>query len=125
MFKSFKGLKVRQLLRNTNQYAKILGHSYHPDFLSDMLDREKILENMWSIEFNNSTFIISEIEDMMFNDVPYFSYYTHGLEIYSSNRNMGEFTSKTSYEYLIEHIIRISNEDILKQVSLIELAYGK
>lgn len=124
VFKSFKGLKVRQLLRNTNQYAKILGHSYHPDFLSDMLDREKILENMWSIEFNNSTFIISEIEDMMFNDVPYFSYYTHGLEIYSSNRNLGEFTSKTSYEYLIEHIIRISNEDILKQVSLIELAYG-
>ncbi len=124
--KNFKGLQLRQIVRNTNQYAKILNHSYHPDFLTDMLDREKVFENLWSAKLNLIDLTKKEVEAMMINDIPFFTYFSDSKDIFSSQenyKNLGKFVDITSYDYFLDYILNLDKKEIMKQVSLIELAY--
>ncbi|PTF74394.1 hypothetical protein BU686_11180, partial [Staphylococcus chromogenes] len=69
---TFKNMTTRILVRDTSQYDSIIKQLHHPDLLEDMLDQEKILENMWGLSIANKELIDSECIQIRNLDIPIF-----------------------------------------------------
>ncbi|MBE7099295.1 type 2 lanthipeptide synthetase LanM family protein [Bacillus cereus] len=120
----FKGVWVRNIFRDTSMYAKILQHTLHPDFMRDMLDREKVFENMWSFPFNKRELIDSECNDMLINDIPIFFNTTNNKDVINSrNKVIKDFHLNEPFEFLLKKIKRLNKDEINKQVSIIKLSF--
>lgn len=116
---------VRTIFRDTSQYANILDHSNHPDLLMDMLYRDKVLENMWSLELSNKKAIYYEIEDMRINDIPIFFSNIKENNLLSSNLNTIKGESHyNNIELVIDKIKNIDKDVLDKQLSVIKVALG-
>lgn len=103
VIKKFSGVQVRHIIRNTDQYDTILRHSMHPEHLMDMLDREKILENMWSSSAYDDFVVFSEVNGMQRNDIPIFYKYTDGNSIFNDmNQEKDGYFSQDAYSRLIK-----------------------
>jgi len=121
----FNGILVRCLFRDTSQYANILMHMQHPELLTNMLDREKAIENMWAYPFPDKNLILSESKDMLNNDIPIFFNKTDKTSILDSRHlEIKDFYKKSPYDYLVEYINRLDNNEVNKQVSIIKLHFG-
>lgn len=116
---------VRVIFRNTNNYAMILKYARHPDMLSEYLDREKILENMWGMENLPPEIIEAEINDLMKGDVPYFSIDVSTGDIYNSiYKKVLKAEGPTPLDYLKLTIENISEEKRDKLIDVIEYGIG-
>ncbi|HGO4018601.1 TPA: type 2 lanthipeptide synthetase LanM [Staphylococcus aureus] len=116
--------KARILLRDTNQYGVIISHMYHPDFLKDMLDREKILENMWGFPYPNKGIIYSEVEQMKKSDIPIFYFNTSEKYIFDDFNNKYEGILKdTSFNYFEKNIENLNMSEVEKQCEIIDVLY--
>lgn len=123
VIKKFSGVQVRHIIRNTDQYDTILRHSMHPEHLMDMLDREKILENMWSSSAYDDFVVFSEVNGMQRNDIPIFYKYTDGNSIFNDmNQEKDGYFSQDAYSRLIKNIENLSVKNKEKQKSFIHLA---
>lgn len=121
--KKFAGIQVRHIIRNTDQYDTILRHSLHPEHLMDMLDREKIFENMWSSSVYDDFVIFSEVNGMQRNDIPIFYKYTDSDSIFNDmNQEKENYFSQDAYSRLIKNIEDLSIRNKEKQKSFIHLA---
>ncbi|MDS3898914.1 type 2 lanthipeptide synthetase LanM [Staphylococcus hominis] len=69
---TFKNVTTRILVRDTSQYDSIIKQIHHPDLLENMLDQEKILENMWGLSVANKQLINSECTQLRNLDIPIF-----------------------------------------------------
>ncbi|MCX0386937.1 type 2 lantipeptide synthetase LanM family protein [Clostridium perfringens] len=70
----FKDSKVRALYGPTNVYAQLLNTSFHPDLLTNSIDRYIFLHRIALNYKNKNTKLIScEIKNLMQCDIPYFS----------------------------------------------------
>lgn len=116
---------IRMIFRDTSQYGNILEHSNHPDLLMDMLDREKVLENMWSLDLSNKKAIYYEIEDMRINDIPIFFSQIKENNLLSSNLYPIEGENHYNSLELVKDKINNIDKDVLdKQLSVIKVALG-
>ncbi|NPC93161.1 type 2 lantipeptide synthetase LanM [Bacillus sp. WMMC1349] len=121
----FHNISVRCLFRDTSQYANILFHTLHPEFLTDMLDREKALENMWGYPFEDKHLILSEVKDMLNNDIPIFFNNTCSTDLIDSENNrISKFFTSTSFDYFKKYIQNIDEQEIKKQISIIYMFFG-
>ncbi|MDS3918863.1 type 2 lanthipeptide synthetase LanM [Staphylococcus hominis] len=119
-----KNNKMRILLRDTNQYALILSHMYHPDFLIDMLDREKILENMWGFPYPNKGIAYSEIEQMKKSDIPIFYFNTSEKDIIDDFGNKFDgMLKEPSFEFFEKNLKKLTTSEIEKQCEIIDILY--
>ncbi|MGD6803479.1 type 2 lanthipeptide synthetase LanM family protein [Rossellomorea aquimaris] len=117
---------IRTIFRDTSQYANILNHSNHPDLLQDMLDRDKVLENMWSFPFEKKVIIKNEVEDMQVNDIPiFFSNLVTGQTFNSRMEEIGNTQEDKGIDLFLQKSEKISKEEIDKQTSIIQAALGK
>ncbi|WP_155729059.1 DUF4135 domain-containing protein, partial [Staphylococcus capitis] len=71
-FSMFKNIQLRVIFRNTSNYDNILYHIKHPDLQKNMLDRDKILYNLWALPLTNKEIIKSEKKQMYDLDIPIF-----------------------------------------------------
>ena len=63
-----------------------------------MLDREKILENMWSSSAYDDFVVFSEVNGMQRNDIPIFYKYTDGNSIFNDmNQEKDGYFSQDAY----------------------------
>lgn len=69
---TFKNVTTRILVRDTSQYDSIIKQLHHPDLLKNMLDQEKMLENMWGLSIANKELINSECIQIRNLDIPIF-----------------------------------------------------
>lgn len=123
VIEGFKYNKMRCILKDTNKYDILLNNSYHPDMLTDMLDREKLVENLWATSINNPNIINSEVKSMMIDDIPYFSFYANENNLYGGNESLGKYSEISGYDYLVRTLSNKSIDDMRKQVSLINLGF--
>ncbi|MCI4251495.1 type 2 lanthipeptide synthetase LanM family protein [Bacillus sp. CCB-MMP212] len=125
ILKPLKGKIVRLIVRDTSQYGNILHHSYHPDLLGDMLDREKVLENMWSHPFSDKEMIKYEVQDMMNNDIPIFFNKIGTKDVISSDFEfMKSIQQYNAEELVINKINYLTTEEINKQISVMKISFG-
>lgn len=116
---------ARVIVRDTSQYGNILQHSHHPDLLQDMLDREKVLENMWTHSFSNKEIIKHEIEDMLINDIPIFFNKIGTKDVISSNGElMLSIQQYDGKELVINKVNNLTEDEINKQVSVMNISFG-
>lgn len=116
---------VRNVYRDTSQYFNIINHSYHPDMLANMLDREKVFENMWSYPIKHKVIIKNEVEDMLRGDIPIFFHNLQNNEsLNSTYETMGEVHKDKPSELVLDKYRQSSEEEMMKQISLINISIG-
>lgn len=122
----FKDIKVRQLMRNTYDYSKILEYASHPKYTSNMSSFEKILYTLWNSEHYNKSMVTSEINDMIFDDIPIFNTITTNRDLIDSKNNIIKNYFKISaFEYVIDKITNFNNTLLNKQIDYLAIALNR
>jgi type 2 lantibiotic biosynthesis protein LanM len=123
LLETFAKTPVRVIPRPTLKYASILLESLHPDYLRNSLDRERMLENMWSNIFKQKQIAKHEIEDMVIGDIPIFFTIPESVDLTDSRGELiKDFFDVSSYRKLVERIQNLTKEEIEQQLSWIKVA---
>lgn len=116
---------VRNVLKGTQNYSDYLHYSLHPSCMKDMVEREKVLENLWAISYNNLQVVKHEVQDLIKGDIPLFTSNIHDRNIYSSNGIMIEnVLNESTYEYVFKSIIDLNQQKILEHVAVAKISLG-
>jgi len=71
----FHSDRVRMLVRNSERYGSLIREGYHPKFMGDALERERLWDHLW-LEVSDTPalapLIASEQRQLFNGDVPYF-----------------------------------------------------
>ncbi|WP_067139627.1 type 2 lanthipeptide synthetase LanM [Oceanivirga salmonicida] len=117
---------TRILLRPTNNYAQFLNFILHPTCMENALNIDKILENLYAWPGINSEVFLSEYEDLLCGDIPYFS--TSISKIYLKNSKdrviVNNFFSSSSINKVYFNIDNQTNEMINIQKTIIKTKMG-
>lgn len=120
----FTDKEIRKIFRNTMAYTKLLNISYHPDFMRNQIDREILLFRLWEPGIQNNDIkklLKYEIHDLLNGDVPYFITSPNEKKLCnSSGEELQNFYYKCGLELSIEKINSLSEEECIKQLSIIE-----
>lgn len=121
----FSGVEVRNVLKGTQKYADMLNYAYHPSYMTNYLNREKLFENLWAYPHINPFIIKYEIEDLLVNDIPIFYNITDKRSILTSKRKIIPlFYQDTAVERVCNKINRCSKKDFDLQFNNLYLALG-
>jgi type 2 lantibiotic biosynthesis protein LanM len=119
---------VRVVLRPTQIYGLLLTESFHPDFLRDALDRDRLFDRLW-LEAENqpnlARVIAAEHRDLSEGDIPSFSTFPSSRDLWTSRgERIRDFLDEPSYE-LVRHRLRLlCEEDLRRQLWLLRLSLG-
>ena len=72
----------------TNFYAALLRDSYHPDYLRDALDRDRLFDRLWAPAFHQPhliRLISAQRVDLESNDIPAFTARISSLHAWTSS----------------------------------------
>ncbi|MCL1700128.1 type 2 lanthipeptide synthetase LanM family protein [Lysinibacillus sp. Bpr_S20] len=123
--KLFSKCECRTILRPTYIYARFLVASYHPKYLKDGLDREKLLEMLWNMVKTEPKFegiVDFEINEILNHDIPFFTFRMNSTSIFSSNGDeIINIFRETSLNRLIMKLQNLNHEDLKRQLQYTEL----
>ena len=112
--------EVRVILRSTHHYALFLQDSFHPDFLRDALDRERLFDRLWAgIEGrpNISRVISHEREDFWKGDVPLFTARPSSCDVWSSaGIRIENFFKEPAINTVRQRISQLGERDLERQL---------
>lgn len=125
---SFRGDRVRVVVRHTAWYAAILSMSFHPDVLRDGLDREQLFDTLWR-EAPRSPVLAAcaehERADLWCNDIPLFATATDSTALLDSEqRPVPGLTLTPGIECMLSRLAGLGPEDLARQRWLITTALG-
>lgn len=110
---NFKGYKLRVLLKGTERYASLLRYSNHPSYNKEMKYRERLFMNSWAYPYEDKRVVSSEVEDMLFNDIPIFYTKTDSRDICDSRGKIYEdFFSISGLDAVIKKIKNLNTREI-------------
>lgn len=110
---NFKGYKLRVLLKGTERYASLLRYSNHPSYNKEMKYRERLFMNSWAYPYKDKRVVSSEVEDMLFNDIPIFYTKTDSRDICDSRGKIYEdFFNISGLDTVIEKIKNLNSREI-------------
>jgi type 2 lantibiotic biosynthesis protein LanM len=112
--------EVRVILRPTQLYALFLQDSFHPDFLRDALDRERLFDRLWvGIEDRPylSRVIPCEREDLWKGDVPMFTTQPSSCDLWSSaGSRIEDFFKEPAISAVWQCISQLDEHDLERQL---------
>ncbi|MBX5320274.1 type 2 lantipeptide synthetase LanM [Staphylococcus caprae] len=120
--KNLENCNCRTIIRSTYTYSKFLSTSYHPNYLSNGLDRELLFELMWDKIHQDKKFfptIKHEIKSLLNNDIPYFYFNTSSKDIFTNNTSIPDFFENTAIDSLKEQINNFNTDDLYIQKQFI------
>lgn len=107
----FFDVKARVVLQATQNYADILEYSSHPKYLYDMLDMEKLFENILNPFHDVNEAFLYELKDFHNCDIPIFYVNSSDLGLITSdNHIIPDYFSATIYQDIKERITYIEKE---------------
>lgn len=113
----------RALLRPTFLYGRFLTASVHPDYMGDGLKREYLLEMLWNITKAEPAFervVWSEIQDLLNNDIPYFTFRLDGTSIMDSRgQPITDIFKQSGLDIIRSQIDRLGEDDMAFQMRLL------
>ena len=123
-FSMFKNIQLRVIFRNTSNYDSILYHIKHPDLQKNMLDRDKILYNLWALPLANKEIIKSEKKQMYDLDIPiFFMNSSENIVMTPHNKKIEGLINKTPYDFLYYSLKKLDEENIEEQKELIDIHF--
>lgn len=121
----FQDLEVRYIHRNTMTYAKLLNIITYPDFLKNkFLERLILCRIAITNDNKDSPFLSSEYNDLINNDIPFFTINTSEKKIYNSSKEqISNILEKTPLSNSINKLYKFSKKDLHWQLHLIDMSY--
>jgi type 2 lantibiotic biosynthesis protein LanM len=112
--------EIRVILRPTSLYGLFLQDSFHPDFLRDALDRERLFDRLWvGIEGCPylSPVIAHEREDLWKGDVPIFTTQPSSCDLRSSTgTHIENFFKEPAINAVRHRISQLDERDLNRQL---------
>ncbi len=112
--------EVRVIMRPTQNYAMLMGESFHPDVLRDALDRERLFDNLWAaVEYYPylAKLIPSEHQDLQNGDIPIFNSRPNSRDLWTSARErIANFFDEPGLVRVRRRIRELSDQDCTRQL---------
>ncbi|MFL6236706.1 MAG: type 2 lanthipeptide synthetase LanM family protein [Thermoanaerobaculia bacterium] len=115
--------EARVVFRASKLYNLILGQSYHPDYLTDALDRERLFDRLW-FGIDRTAFsqialrlLPSERCDLWRGEIPYFTSKTGSRDLWTSQgEHLPEFFFHSGLEVTQAKLDQLGEEDLRRQL---------
>lgn len=127
---TFRQDSIRVILVATNDYDRILRASFHPDFLRDALDRQRVIDRLWWITIDRSEnrldqLLGSEFRDLLNHDIPFFSTSTDSRDIVDSyGRRFPNILPESGYSAVLQRIQELDEADLNQQLWFIRGSFA-
>lgn len=116
----FASDEVRFILRPTRVYGLLLHQSFHPDFLRNALERDRLFDRLWlGIEQQPylAKVIAAERNDLWQGDIPMFTTRPNSRAIWSSsNQQIADFFDETGMTLVQRRLQQLSEADLAQQL---------
>lgn len=116
---------VRNVLKGTQNYSDYLRYSTHPSCMKDMVEREKVLENLWAVSYYNLQIVKHEVQELIQGDVPLFISNIHEKNLYTTDGiKIENALMETTYECVCRDILDLSEQKISEHVAIAKISLG-
>jgi type 2 lantibiotic biosynthesis protein LanM len=119
---------VRVVLRPTQIYGLLLQESFHPDYLRNAADRDRLFDRLvLEVESqpNLARVIAAEHRDLSEGDIPFFSTLPSSHDLWTSRGEVVPgFLEEPSFELVGRRIELLDEEDLRRQLWLLRLSLG-
>jgi type 2 lantibiotic biosynthesis protein LanM len=119
---------VRVVLRSTRLYGMLLEAGFHPDFLRDALDRDRLFDRLWvGVEEHPAIERIARAEhaDLWKGDVPYFGARPDSVDLVTgTGEAIPGFFPARSLDDVTRRIERMGEDDLFRQSWLTRVSLG-
>ncbi|XUD11474.1 hypothetical protein IGJ55_000629 [Enterococcus sp. AZ170] len=106
----FANQTIRLIYRDTQNYGDLLNFTLHTESMSNYIEREKIIENLWASKIIPEALIPFEVQAMLDHDVPLFTANTSLTNVYTNNQELPKLLRKTPLQDTIEHMEQITEK---------------
>jgi type 2 lantibiotic biosynthesis protein LanM len=119
---------VRVVLRPTQIYGLLLAESFHPDYLRDPADRDRLFGRL-GLELehqpNLARVLAAEHRDLTEGDIPFFSTLPSSRDLWTSRgERIPGFLAEPSFEMVERRVRTLGEEDLRRQLWLLRLSLG-
>jgi type 2 lantibiotic biosynthesis protein LanM len=115
--------EVRVILLPTQTYGLLIHESFHPDFLRNALDRDRLFDRLWAWTVSRpelETLMTVQISDLSNNDVPIFTTKPGTRDLWSSAREQfSDFLEECPMASVRRKLLALNEEDLTRQVWVI------
>lgn len=119
----FQHDELRVVLRPTRTYSVLLHESYHPDFMRDAVDRDRLFDLLWATVPNAEylePLVQLEQESLHAGDVPRFTTGADSLDLRgSAGERVDQFFLRSGLEEARDRVIGLCEADLRRQAWLI------
>lgn len=119
---------VRVVLRPTRIYGALLLESFHPDYLRDALDRDRLFDRLWleaGFQPVLAQAIAAEHRDLSEGDIPFFSTLPSSRDVWTSRgERLADFLAEPALDLVRRRTGELGEEDLRRQLWLLRLSLG-
>jgi type 2 lantibiotic biosynthesis protein LanM len=121
---AFRSDEIRVVVRPTRTYGALLQETYHPDYLRDAADRDRLLDLLWATvpyaEHLGATVGVEQ-EDLRAGDVPRFTCQASRTNLWAGpDREVAFQFSKSGLDVAAGRIERLNSDDLARQSWLVK-----
>lgn len=121
----FGNIKVRQVMKATAIYADLLKYCDHPNYLSNMINLERLLDNSYAYPHENKKIVLYEIESLINLEIPIFYTITTMKALFiSDNKYIGEYYKLSGLERILEKAKSINDESVKREKTKLKILLG-
>lgn len=118
-------MKVRQIIRSTQQYSTLLNIGTHPDYLRSGLDREMLFTTLYKEgKFEKKYNLVApyEIKDLLDNDIPFFVNYPDETKLLHSRGKIEGVYEERGIDLVKGQLENMSEENCEIQLNFIRMS---
>ena len=120
--KGMSRVVVRNVIRPTQKYSDMLAFSYHGKAMSDSIEREKVLHNIWAYQYRDLRPVKYEFYELMNGDIPQFFNLFDSPNLLTNNGKISDFYPVTAKEKVLNKIQSLNSKDIQEQITYLKIA---
>ncbi|MEI5994642.1 type 2 lanthipeptide synthetase LanM [Candidatus Enterococcus mansonii] len=104
----FTDTTIRLIYRDTQDYGNLLNFTLHPECMSNYIEREKIIENLWGNQIIPEKLIPFEVESMLTHDIPLVTANASSTTVCINGHKLPHLLQNTPLEDTIAHMEQIT-----------------
>ena len=121
----FKDKVIRFLSKGTEQYASMIRYGDHPNYNIEMKYKERLMMNIWAYPYADKRIVSSEVNDMLFNDIPIFFAKVDSRHIIDSRGKVYEnYFERSGFDDAVNRIRYLNEKEIKKQRLIMMTSLG-
>lgn len=121
----FRNIKVRQVMKATAIYADLLKYCDHPNYLSNMIYLERLLDNSYAYPHENKKIVLYEIESLMNLEIPIFYTITSMKNLFvSDSKYISNYYKSSALERVLSKTKSINDKSVKREKTKLKILLG-